>query len=96
MKEPHGEGVASHPGPESCGVTREGGAEALTGGSAGRAIEPRIRLPRCRRRWVRRKAIPEGAISQVSEGPGAVIEPQHARTLHAQELGDPNHLSGRE
>ncbi len=35
MKEPHGKGVASHPGPESCGVAREGGAEALTGGSAG-------------------------------------------------------------
>ena len=25
-------------------------------------------------------------------GPGAVIEPQHARTLHAQELGDPTTL----
>ena len=35
MKEPCWKGVASHPGPESCGVTREGGAEALTGESAG-------------------------------------------------------------
>ena len=35
MQEPHGKGLASHPGPESCGATREGGAEALTGGSAG-------------------------------------------------------------
>jgi len=36
MKESHGEGPATHTGPESCGVTRKGGDEALTGGSAGR------------------------------------------------------------
>lgn len=35
MKEPYGKGLASHPGPESCGAAREGGAEALTGESAG-------------------------------------------------------------
>ena len=35
MKEPYGKGLASHPGPESCGATREGGAEALTGERAG-------------------------------------------------------------
>ena len=38
MREPYGEGVASHPGPESCGVAREGEAEALTGGSAGEPL----------------------------------------------------------
>jgi RNA-directed DNA polymerase len=42
MKEPYGEGVASHPGPESCGVVREGGAEALTGGSAGEPLSREI------------------------------------------------------
>lgn len=42
MKEPYGEGVASHPGPESCGVAREGGAEALTGGSAGEPLSREI------------------------------------------------------
>ena len=31
-----GEGVASHTGPESCAVAREGGGEALTGVRAGR------------------------------------------------------------
>jgi len=31
MKEPHGEGVATHTGPESCGDTSNGVAEALTG-----------------------------------------------------------------
>ena len=41
MKEPYRKGLATHPDPESCGVVREGGAEALTGARAGRAMEPR-------------------------------------------------------
>ena len=41
MKEPYGEGIATHTGPESCGAAREGSTEALTGGSTGWAIEPR-------------------------------------------------------
>ena len=41
MKESHSEGVANHTGLESCGETREGLAEALTGEDTGRAIEPR-------------------------------------------------------
>jgi hypothetical protein len=44
------EGVATHDGPESCAVVREGGGEALTGVHVGRAIEPRKNLgPGCRR-----------------------------------------------
>ena len=35
MKESYGEGVASHTGPESCIVAREGEGEALTGVHAG-------------------------------------------------------------
>ena len=31
MKEPYGEGVANHTGPESCGADREVSPEALTG-----------------------------------------------------------------
>jgi RNA-directed DNA polymerase len=31
MKEPHGEGLASHTGPESCVDSRKAGHEALTG-----------------------------------------------------------------
>jgi hypothetical protein len=38
MKESHGEGVATHTGPESCGAAREGGVEALTGECAGRVL----------------------------------------------------------
>src|ERR687886_837548 len=36
MRESYGEGVAIHAGPESCGVAREGSAEASTGVRAGR------------------------------------------------------------
>ena len=38
MKESHGEGLATHTGPKSCGVTRESGGEALTGECAGRVL----------------------------------------------------------
>ena len=38
MQESHDEGLATHIGSESCVVTRKGGGEALTGGSAGRAL----------------------------------------------------------
>ena len=38
MKEPDGEGPATHTGPESCVVTREGEGEALTGVRAGRKL----------------------------------------------------------
>src|SRR4029450_9712762 len=38
MKESYGEGLATHPGPQSCGAAREGGVEALTGVRAGRVF----------------------------------------------------------
>ena len=38
MKESHGEGVATHTGPESCAGARKGGREALTGERAGRVL----------------------------------------------------------
>jgi hypothetical protein len=38
MKESHGEGLATHTGPESCGAAREGGDEAWTGERAGRVF----------------------------------------------------------
>src|SRR6059036_594471 len=38
MKESYGEGLATHTGPESCGATRKGGVEALTGVRAGRVF----------------------------------------------------------
>jgi hypothetical protein len=41
MRELYIEGVATHGGPESCVVAREGAGEALTGVRVGGAIEPR-------------------------------------------------------
>ena len=38
MKESYVEGLATHSGLESCGVSREGGIEALTGVRAGRVF----------------------------------------------------------
>ena len=38
MREPYGEGVAIHTGPESCVDVREDGGEALTGVHAGRVL----------------------------------------------------------
>ena len=38
MKVSYGKGVATHTGPESCGVARKGNAEALTGVRAGRVL----------------------------------------------------------
>jgi RNA-directed DNA polymerase len=44
MKVPHDEGPASHIGPESCAGDRKGAGEALTGGSAGRALSRESRF----------------------------------------------------
>ena len=41
MKVQHGEGLANHPDPESCGISREGYVEALTEETSRPAIEPR-------------------------------------------------------
>jgi RNA-directed DNA polymerase len=42
MKVRYGKGVATHPGPESCGGAREGVAEALTGEAAGQPLSREI------------------------------------------------------
>jgi len=44
MKELYSEGLANHAGPESCGVSREAHAEALTGVHAGRKLSYEIYL----------------------------------------------------
>ena len=75
MKELYAEGLATHGGPESCVVVREGGGEALTGARAGRAIEPRnvqFGVPTLSQR---RKATPATALSRGAVGPRVVKEP---------------------
>jgi hypothetical protein len=44
MKEPDGEGPASHADSESCGAVREDGGEALTGAHMGRVLSREILL----------------------------------------------------
>lgn len=67
MKESYGEGLATHTGPESCGVVRENGAEALTGVRTGRVFSRERNLLRgadaVRRsgrphRWYRHREMP--------------------------------------
>jgi len=42
MKEPYGEGLASHTDPESCAVSRKAGREALTGAVVGGVLSREI------------------------------------------------------
>ena len=48
MKEPHGEGLATHIAPESCAESREDLGEALTGVQAGWVLSLEKYKPRCR------------------------------------------------
>ena len=56
MKESYVKGLANHNGPESCGGSREGEVEALTGERAGRVLSREMNLVRDAdpvRRWGR-------------------------------------------
>ncbi len=93
MKESHVEGLATHSGPESCGVPRKGRAEALTGVRAGRAIEPRKKLGSGRRRIRDMRKAPLGASpSRDAFGSCAVEDPgTYGNTSHENRevLGSP-------
>ncbi|SRR6266568_637294 len=101
MKESYGEGVANHTGPESCGITRKSGVEALTGESTGQDIEPRNTLtPGCRRPDGKRKATSGASPRQDAAESRAVEDPEHVRKHFGWEPGDPRlareeHDSGR-
>jgi hypothetical protein len=76
MKESHSEGVANHTDPESCGEIREELAEALTGESTGRAIEPRKYITSGRRRTeFMRKATSEVSLERDTEESREVEDP---------------------
>jgi hypothetical protein len=87
MKVRYRKGIANHPDPESCGGAREGAAEALTGEAAGQSLSRVISYLERRRRRAVRKATLLGALARVPGGLHAVIEPEHAEKLFAQELG---------
>jgi len=90
MKESYVEGVASHNGPESCDVAREGIVEALTGVRAGRVFSRERTNPLgCRRRKETRKATSVEPLTRGTAEPHAVADPAHARKHLAREPGDP-------
>ncbi len=58
MKEPYVEGLATHNGPKSCAVIREGGGEALSGVYMGRVLSRESELqPRRPASYKRREAM---------------------------------------
>jgi hypothetical protein len=96
MEVPHGEGLASHTGPESCVYDREVVSEALTGERAGQ-VSSRERgcstgCRRCQRVW---KATQGTSIWQEVSWPREVGDPEHARKLFAREPGGPMFVPGR-
>jgi hypothetical protein len=89
MREPYGEGLAAHTGPESCVGAREGVGEALTGVHAGWVLS--------RERICIRGADPVGQwgrphgrarIGERPARPRVVEDPRHAWKLFARKPGD--------
>ena len=77
MKESHGEGLANHAGPESCGVVREKGVEALTGVRTGWVFNREKRLtPGCRRLGKARKATSMASLSEMLWNPARSQPPR--------------------
>ncbi len=89
MKVPHGEGLATHAGLESCTAVRKGSREALIKESAGLVLSFVKDEPECRRSRRLRKATPDVSLRRDTEGPGGVTDPIHARKQRAREPGDP-------
>ena len=89
MRVPHGEGLATHTGPESCVYTRKGMGEALTGGVRVRLLSRERRNPGCRRCYRMRKATRITSLSRDVIRPCVVRDPVHVHKLFAREQGDP-------
>ena len=68
MQESYGKGVATHTGPESCAVAREGEGEALTGERAGQVLSREIEIYDPREPWPLRgaDAVEEGGRPHLS------------------------------
>ncbi len=89
MKEPDGEGLASHPGPESCAGRREAAGEALTAGSVGPVLSCEIKEFGVPMSFRKQKATPVTALiasrgrTPRSQRPGACVD------VLCRNLGDP-------
>ena len=89
MKESYREGVANHPGPESCEGSRKTALEALDRGICRQGME-------LRNGWCGEPTAsdgPEGKnvvrASASAVRPRGVEDPRHVEKLHAREPGDP-------
>jgi hypothetical protein len=89
MQEPYSEGVANHACPESCGVARKGGAEALTGGSAGRILSREKPCFGTLTPWPQAEGNIHRPQTRGAVESRAVADPAHARTQLVRESGGP-------
>lgn len=78
MEEPYREGVANHPGPESCAGDGNAAGEALTGEHAGRLLSSVITSLGCRPCWLKGKATRTTTLTRVAARSRGVEEPAHA------------------
>ena len=99
MKESHDEGLASHIGPESCIVAREGEGEALTGESAGQVLSREMREPLRGADAVERSGRPDRARRQRKTRPDPARSEtlgMHGHTLRGnREIPPPSRPPGR-
>lgn len=79
MKESYREGIANHPDPKSCGLSRKGGAEAWTGEQAGWVLSCEIHAPR-RESW----AVPEADAVEFRGRPHRVFRFREENKVPAQ------------
>lgn len=89
MKELYEKGIATHLGPESCEAVRKDRREALTGGSTGRAIEPRKCDVWCADAFVCAEGNRSGGDNASLRATPRGRRTWHVWTLIAREPGDP-------
>jgi RNA-directed DNA polymerase len=81
MKEPHGEGLARHTGPESCAAAREGRGEALTGADARSVLSRENRPIQSAGRLHLTVGNSDALAMREGVEPGAVGDPIECRSL---------------
>jgi hypothetical protein len=90
MKQPYGEGLASHTDPESCVVSREAGHEALKGHmQEGYRAAKYLEIRMSTLLSIRREGNTGGCDIASTYWTCEVKDPRHAWNVHAREPGDP-------
>ncbi len=88
MRVLYGEGVANHTGPESCGGTRKGAGEALTGEHVGRPLSRDSTIIPGADVVVRAEGNTRGRANASARTARRGRRPRHAWTLLVREPGD--------